>query len=225
MRGGGKAIITTGFLHETYDRGIRDMTSVRLTHRHVTGSSYMIDQCDFDYAGIRFAQGTEKVMFEALDYKTNATWADILVLSGEDNFPVLTEDFYGRGRLLILNVPENFADLYKLPAEVIGTLSREITAGQPFYLASEPKWSLICYENDVCCLHSFRPMMSRARIVVRGECRGLQDLETGAEYLNRIVLPGPHHRGDGALTRTAPPEYAFDIPVMAGRSVYLKLIR
>ena len=225
VRGGGKAIITTGFLHETYDRGIQDMTSVRLTHRHVTGSSYMIDQCDFDYAGIRYAQGTEKVMFEALDYKTNATWADILVLSGEDNFPVLTEDFYGRGRLLILNVPENFADLYKLPAEVIGTLNREITSGQPFYLASDPKWSLISYDNDVCCLHSFRPMISRARIVVRGECKGLQDMETGAEYQNRIVLPGPHHRGDGALTRTAPPEYAFDIPVMAGRSVYLKLIR
>ena len=53
----------------------------------------------------------------------------------------------------------------------------------------------------------------------------MQDMETGAEYQNRIVLPGPHHRGDGALTRTAPPEYAFDIPVMAGRSVYLKLIR
>ena len=68
-------------------------------------------------------------------------------------------------------------------------------------------------------------MISRARIVVRGECKGLQDMETGAEYQNRIVLPGPHHRGDGALTRTAPPEYAFDIPVMAGRSVYLKLIR
>lgn len=225
VRGGGKAVITTGFLHETYDRGIQDMTSVRLTHRHAAGSRYMIDRCDFDYAGIRFADGTEKVLFEVLDYKTNATWADILMLSGEDNFPVLTEDFYGRGRLLILNVPENFADLYHLPDEVIGALNREASAGQPFYLAAEPKWSLICYDNEVCCLRSFRPMLSRARLVVRGECKGLLDLETGAEYRNPVRMPEPHHRGDGARTRTAGPEYAFEIPAAPGKSVYLKVIR
>ena len=145
VRRGGRAIITTGFLHETSDCGIRDMTSVRLTHRHVTGRGYMIDRCDFDYAGIQYARGTEPVMIEALDYKTNATWADVLLLSGEDNFPVLTEDFYGRGRLMILNVPENFADLYHLPAEVIGAINRELTTGQGLYLAAEPKWSLISY--------------------------------------------------------------------------------
>ncbi len=225
VRNGGKAIVTTGFLHETYDRGIQDMTSVRLTHRHVTGDRYMVDLCDFDYAGIRYSRSAEKVMFEVLDYKTNATWADVLLLSGEDNFPVLTEDFYGRGRFLILNIPENFADLYQLPGEVIGAINREITAGQPLYLASEPKWSLICYDNEVCCLHSFRPMLSRARVAVRGECRGILDLETGTTYLNPTLLPQPHHRGDGAMTRSALPEYAFEIPAVPGKSVYLKVLR
>ena len=225
VRAGGKAVITAGFFHETYDRGIQDMTSVRLTHRHVTGRRYMIDRCDFDYAGIQYAQGAESVMFEALDYKTNATWADILMLSGEDNFPVLTEDFYGRGRLLILNVPENFADLYRLPAEVIGAINKELTAGLPFYLSAEPKWSLIAFDNEVCCLHSFRPMLSGARIIVRGECKGLQDMETGAVYRNALLLPAPHHRGDGARTRTAPPEYAFELSVAPGKSRYLKVLR
>ncbi len=225
VAGGGTAIITVGFLRETYDRRIRDMTSVRLTNRHVSGSRYMIDFCDYDYAGIRYAQGTERVLFEALDYKTNATWADILMLSGEDNFPVLTEDFYGSGRLLILNVPENFADLYRLPAEVIGAVNSVLAAGQPFYLSAEPKWSLIRYDNDVCCLHSFRPMLSHAEIVVRGDCGGLQDLETGTVYRGARSLPGPHHRGDGARTRSAPPETAFDLPAAPGRSLYLKILR
>ena len=225
VRGGGRAIVTVGFLHETYDRGILDMTSVRLTHRHVTGNRFMIDLCDFGRDGIRYAQGAEKVMFEALDYKTNATWADVLLLAGEDNFPVLTEDFYGRGRLLILNVPENFADLYRLPAEVIGTLNRELTAGQALWLASDPKWSLICYDNEVCCLHSFRPMLSRARVAVRGECAGLKDLTTGEVYRNAVRLPAPCHRGDGAMTRTAPPEYAFEVTAAPGQSVYLKVLR
>ncbi len=225
VRAGGKAVITTGFLHEACDRGVRDMTSVRLTHRHAAGDSYMIDMCEFDYAGIQYDRGPEKVMIEALDYKTNATWADVLLLSGEDNFPVMTEDFYGKGKLLILNIPENFADLYRLPAKVIGAVNRELSAGLPFYLASEPKWSLIAYGNETLCLHSFRPMLSRAKLVIRGECKGVQDLETGAVYRDMLPLPGPHHRGDGAKTRAALPEYAVEIPVGPGRSAYLKVLR
>ena len=95
----------------------------------------------------------------------------------------------------------------------------------PVYLSAEPKWSLIAYNNGVYCLHSFRPMVSRARIVVRGECGGLQDLETGRIYGNGFLLPAPCKRQDGALTRTAPPEYAFEIPVAPGRSLYLKILR
>ena len=225
VRKGGRAVITTGFFRETYDRGIREMTSVRLTHRHVTGSSYMIDLCDSDHAGVRYARGAETVLLEALDYKTNATWADVLLLSGENNFPILTEDFYGRGRLLILNVPENFADLYRLPAEVTGALCRELSAGLPLYLSAEPKWSLICYDNETFCLHSFRPMLSHAQVVVRGECQGLMNLETGETYKNAVLLPGPRHKGDAVRTRTTLPEYGFDIPAGPGRSVFLKILR
>ncbi len=225
VRRGGKAVVTVGFLHETYDRGIREMTSVRLTHRHVLGDRYMIDRCDFDYAAMRYAAGSEKVLYEVLDYKTNATWADILVSGGEDNFPVLTEDFYGNGRLLILNVPENFADLYSLPAEVIGAINRELSAGQSVYLASAPQMSLITYDNDTCCLHSFRPMMSEARLVVRGNCSGIRDLETGRIYSNAVKMPAPQHRGDGARTRTAEKETAYLIPAAPGRSLYLEVLR
>lgn len=225
VREGGRAIVTTGFLHETYDRGIREMTSVRLTHRHVLGDRYMIDRCDFDYSGMSYARGAEKILFEVLDYKTNATWADILVSGDEDNFPVLTEDFYGRGRLMILNVPENFADLYKLPAEVIGAVNRELSFGQPCYLSAEPKMSLIAYDNETCCVHSFRPMLSTAKLIVRGASAGIRDLETGKVYTDALPLAGPHKRQDGARTRDAEPEYAYEIRVMPGRSAYLQILR
>ena len=225
VRAGGKAVITTGFLRETQDRGIREMTSVRLTNRHASGDRYMIDFCENDYSGMQFGRGPEKVLFEILDYKTNATWADVLMLSGEDNFPVMTEDYYGKGKMLILNVPENFADLYRLPAEAIGAIGRELSFGQRCYLASEPKWSLMLYDNETLCLHSFRPMLSRGRVVVRGACRGLEDLETGAVYDAAMPLPGPHKRQDGARTRPAEPEFAFEVPVAAGKSVFLKILR
>ncbi|MCR5565476.1 MAG: hypothetical protein K6F61_01390 [Clostridiales bacterium] len=65
------------------------------------------------------------------------------------------------------------------------------------------------YDNDIYCLHSFRPMHSRVRVVVRGECEGLQGLETGRIYKNSKLLPAPCKRQDGALTHTASAEYAL----------------
>ncbi len=195
VRRGGKAIVTTGFLRQTYDRGICDMTSVRLTHRHFLGKEYMIDRCDWNYSDIRYAKGSEPVLFEMLDYKTNATWADILVLSGENNAPLLTSDFYGKGRLLILNGPENFSDLYRLPREVIQVLNAELSAGQSAYLASEPKMSLIAYRDHHVCVHSFRPMQSIARLIVRGDCVGVRDCETGLFSRHPPLLSLPSTEG------------------------------
>lgn len=223
IRKGGKAVVTVGFVHETYERGIKELTSVRLTHRHILGSDYMIDR--LDYAGGRYASGKEKILFEALDYMTNATWADVLVLAGEDNFPLLTEDMYGKGRLFILNVPENFADLYKLPADVIQVINAVLSDGLEAYLYGEPKASLMLYDNHVCAVHSFRPMTTDLRLVVRGECRLVRDLESGREYTAPVLLRGPMKAGDAARTRAALPEYAFDIPVGPGRTVYLEIVR
>ena len=225
VRRGGKAIVTTGFFRAMYDRGIREMTSVRLTKRHAMGKKFMIDRCDYDYTGIRYAEGKEKVLLEVLDYKTNATWADILMLSREDNFPLLTEDFYGKGRLLILNVPENFADLYQLPGEVIETICAEISRGQSCYLAAEPKWSLITYDNEAVCVHSFRPMLSQAGLVVRGSCRGIRNLSTGEIITDCVRKNAPRHRGDAAVTRSAEDEFEFTVRAGAGQSVYLKILR
>ena len=225
VRGGGRAIVTTGFVHETAECGIKDMTSVRLTHRHALGCEYMIDRTDYSYESLCYARSPEKVMIEALDYKTNATWADILLLAGEDNFPLLTEDFYGKGRLLILNAPENFAELYKLPGEVVGVINAELSRGEYVYLASEPKLSLIAYDNGVFCVHSFKPMRTRARVVVRGECAGIKNLVNGRVYTDPVRLPAPAKRGDAALARTAEQEYAFDIGIGAGESMYLEVLR
>jgi len=141
------------------------------------------------------------------------------------NPPFIPKDNPTGCYLRSFTLPENFADLYHLPAEVIGAINRELTTGQGLYLAAEPKWSLISYDNEVFCLHSFRPMLSRAKIVIRGECKGLQDLNSGTVYTHSIPLPGPHHRGDGAMTREAAPEYAFEVPVTPGKSVCLQVLR
>jgi len=222
VRRGGNAVITVGFLREMYDKGMKDMTSVRLTNRHVMGKEYMIDNAN--YTNVHCAKGEESVLFEILDYKTNATWADILLLAGENNFPVMTEDFYGKGRLFILNVPENFADLYKLPKEVWRSINKHISMGQRVYVAGDAKCSFFAYDNNVYGIQSYSPKEENIQVIVRGECKGIRDLESGKVYSEKLTVFVPDKRQDAATVIDEPVEYAFEIPVWGGRDIFFEIL-
>lgn len=222
VRKGGNAVITVGFLREMYDKGMKDMTSVRLTNRHVMGKEYMIDNAN--YTNVHCAKGEESVLFEILDYKTNATWADILLLAGENNFPVMTEDFYGKGRLFILNVPENFADLYKLPKEVWRSINKHISMGQRVYVAGDAKCSFFAYDNNVYGIQSYSPKEENIQVIVRGECKGIRDLESGKVYSEKLTVFVPDKRQDAATVIDEPVEYAFEIPVWGGRDIFFEIL-
>lgn len=222
VRGGGNAIVTIGFFKEMYDKGIKDLTSVRLTGRHVLGNEYMIDHAN--YVAGHFAKGADNVLFEILNYKTNATVSDITLMVDEDNFPIMTEDNYGKGRFFILNVPENYADLYKLPKEVIRGINKHLSMGQRVYLGCTPQFNLFAYDNNVYGVESYRPMRDSVQVIVRGACKGLRDLETGAVYEECLSLPKPGHRGDATSEIPEETEYVYEIPMFPGRFMFFEVM-
>ena len=222
VRSGGNAVVTAGFFHEMYHKGIKELTSVRLTHRHVLGNAYMINHAN--YTDVHYATAPEKVLFEVLDYKTNASVSDITLIAGEDNFPIMTEDNYGKGRFFILNVPENFADLYKLPREVIQGINKHLSMGQRMYLGCTPKYNLFAYDNNVYGIRSYRPMADVCQVIVRGKCKGLRDLETGAVYDACLPLATPCPRGDATCVIDEPAEFAFPVKMAPGTMKFLEII-
>ncbi len=222
VRKGGNAVVTVGFFQEMYEKGIKDLTSVRLTHRHVLSNEYMINHAN--YVDVHYATAAEKVLFRALDYKTNASVSNVSLLAGEDNYPILTEDNYGKGRFFILNVPENFADLYKLPLEVIQGINKHLSMGQRVYLGCAPKYSLLAYDNNVYGLYCFRPMADACQVIVRGACKGLRDLESGMVYDACQPLPLPTPRGDATCVIDEPAEFAFQVKMMPGTLKFFEVI-
>ena len=222
VRRGGSAIVTLGFFKQMYDKGIKDLTSVRLTGRHVIGDEYMIDHAN--YTAAHFCKGTSPVMFEIITYKTNATVSDVTLIAGENNFPIMTEDNYGCGRFFVLNLPENFADLYRLPQEVIRGINKHRSMGQRVYLGCKPKFGLFAYDNGVVGLASYRPMADTAQVIVRGACSGLRDIETSRVYTACLPLPVPSHRDDATTVIPEPAEFAYEIPLRPGCYMFLEVL-
>lgn len=214
LRKGGNAVVTIGFFRKCYETGMKDLTSVRLTHRHILCDEYMI--AHFNTPGTLVCKGHEKLLFEILHYKTNATCTNIHLIADEYTCPLMTEDSYGKGRLFILNVPENYADLYKLPRDVWQGIAKYLSMGQRVYIAGDGKHSFHAYDNNTYVLRSYNPAPDVVNIIVRGECAGLRNLETGAEYTQRIALTPAAPMADSVTMIPEPQEYCFPVSIDAG---------
>jgi hypothetical protein len=195
VRCGNTAVVTVGFFRECLERGIKEMTSVRLTGRYVSGNEYWVEP----YGERRLVcSGAEKIQLEALDYKTNASWCEIAVMTGYNSFPLLVHDFYGKGHLYILNVPNDFGDLYSLPKDVIGHINRVFASsgierqsgpGQLClpdqqswpWIKSSPRICMFMYDNDVIGIYSQKPYFDDVEIFLPEKYSLLRDIETGAE--------------------------------------------
>ena len=220
---GGNAVVTTGFMRRQYDNGIKDMTSLRFTGRHMSGSEYLIGFSNYTDSSV--AEGKEDVLFEVLQYKTNASWADVSVVSGEYNFPILSEDKYGKGRLFILNVPENLADLYKLPLDVWAAISKVLSMGQDVYAASDEKISLFAYENGIYGIQNYSVRPAKVRVYVRRELKGLINIETKEKYSAIIPMPKPGCWFDCCTFIPEDEEYAVEIKLGPGEVRFLSIER
>jgi len=177
VRSGNTAIITAGFLKECIDKGLKDMTSVRPTGRTVRGNEYWVEP----YGEKRLTAGSaEAIQIEALDYKTNASWCEIAMMTSYNSFPLLTLDFYGKGNLYILNVPNDFGDLFSLPKEVAGYINKVFAHGNP-YIQCRPRMCMFMYDNDVIGIYSQKPYAEDVEIILPAKYSTARDIETGAE--------------------------------------------
>ncbi|WP_148410827.1 hypothetical protein [Murimonas intestini] len=220
---GKKALITTGFLRATYDRGMKDLTSIRFTNRRVSGREYWIDSYTLNRKSHH--TGDEPVSLEVLEYRTNATWCEAAMVAGECNFPLLLSDCYGDGCMYTLNVPDNFSDLYFLPPEVTGYIAKSAAPELPLYMESKAKHSMFLYDNNVFGVVSLRPYPEDVKLVTKGEgVRALQDIDTGEIIEPSAIKPGPVRRFDVVEAAKEPVRKVFDVPVENGAYRFFKIL-
>ncbi|MDR1689159.1 MAG: hypothetical protein LBS21_11185 [Clostridiales bacterium] len=175
VKNGGTAVITTGFLKATLNSGIKDMTSARPTGRSAQGNEYWIQ----GYGDIRtVANGAKTVRVEAIDYKTNASWCEVALLTEYNSFPILIHDFYGKGHLYILNMPEDFGDICALPKEAAGFINKAFARENP-YIVSAPRICMFTYDNGVIGVFSQKQYADEVEIFIPDKYTEIRDLETG----------------------------------------------
>ena len=126
------------------------------------------------------------------------------MISGDCNFPLVLDDFYGNGHLFVLNIPDNFSDLYHLPKDIIGSIHKMMAKNHPVYLEAEAKYNLFLKGEEYC---------------------GIRDLESGEEFYPCGEKIRPVKRFDSAKTEEEPVEHIIRVPFMNGFFRFYELIK
>ena len=214
---GGRAMVTSGFLEATMDRGIQRMTSIRFTGRRIRGRNYRVEMAGEWYA-MEYPKGTEEIGIPVCEFRNNATWALVKVAESEESFGILLRDTYGKGQMLTLAVPDNFPDLYKLPGKALTRIRREFPAGG-VYLESRAGISLFPYDNDTFIVYSYSTSQAQQCSVlvhVAGEAEALEMPVWKHPITKEKIRIEPLYRKNG--------ETVFEIRSMPGRYDLFRIV-
>jgi len=173
VRAGGNVIITSGLLGKLQSRGIERLADLYLTGRDALVKSFLGGRAVLDIG--------EPMLIPQVHYITNDTWELASAVAGDNGFPMVTDSQYGKGHLFVITIPNNFADLYRLPAPILNVLRRLAGAELPVRLADGPsKVALYEYDNGAFVVESFNDEAVSVQVAVPAAVVTLRNLATGA---------------------------------------------
>jgi hypothetical protein len=170
---GKRVIVTSGLLREL-GTSLDDVVELRYTDRKALVQDYVVPWG-------RLVQGTHPVLIPQIQYLTNDSWEEVFAVSGPNGFPLLHSADYADGKLLVLTIPDNFADLYRLPEEVLNRIRAVLAEDHWLRLEGPASVALFLYANGTAVVESFRDEAVRVKLVLGADKGTLRDLISGEE--------------------------------------------
>ncbi|MBR4760068.1 MAG: hypothetical protein IK078_07995 [Lachnospiraceae bacterium] len=175
---GGDAVITTGFLRQAGEK-IRKagLTEAVVTDRKIAATRY---QVTYDDAG--YIEHCRPVLFPEILHGNNASWSLLNGGDGDYHTSLILRSCYGKGRLFIISIPDNSADLYRLPVRVTDEMKRILCPQQP---VSGDGFSMFTYDDGSMILYRYvKPDLhpARVRIYTREDVKVLRDTVSGETF-------------------------------------------
>ena len=181
LTAGKTVVITSGLLRALQDKGLGDIVELRYTDRKALVQDFLIDRR-------QMVHNDKSILIQQLQYFTNDSWEIDSGIAGENGWPVLHMADYSKGKLYVFTIPDNFADLYNLPPQVLNKI-REILCGNLNVSIEGPSnISLYLYDNNTFIVESFSDNETTLKIVTSDKYTKITDLSTNQ------VFPGERSR-------------------------------
>jgi|GEM_PF-29387 len=215
----GKTVtITAGLLRALKGKGIEDITELEYTDQKVAVTDFMVRNGQF----VPNSTLDTPILFPIIHLLTNQSWGQINGFEGKAPamaYPIVIRDAYDRGFLCVLALPDNIADLYRLPAPVLNAIRNEIMGTFPIHFVDAPSQvSLFPYDNNAFVVESYLPTETTVSVSLNGNAATITDLIGGqsiAATANRGGRGGGGGGGGGGRGRGGPSGTRFAITIPA----------
>ena len=175
LTAGKTVVITSGLLRALQDKGLGDIVELRYTDRKALVQDFMIDRR-------QMVHNDKSILMQQLQYLTNDSWEIVSGIAGENGWPVLHMADYSKGKLYVFTIPDNFADLYNLPPQVLNKI-REILCGNLNVSIEGPsEISLYLYDNDTFIVELYSDYETTLKIVTSDKYSKITDLGTNQQF-------------------------------------------
>jgi hypothetical protein len=177
---GKSIVITSGLLRALANRGLNDIVELRYTDRKLLAHEF--------YGGFGAGNGADlghdpnaAILLPVIEFLTNDAWPLVRATANGGVCPLLLMDRYSKGVLYVLTIPDNFADLYRLPPAVTSAIKGYLLRGFPVRLDGPGQVALFVYDNHTFIVESFLPTETHVKIFALGDYTKLRNLVTGEE--------------------------------------------
>ena len=129
------------------------------------------------------------MLIPQVQYLTNDSWEEISALDETNGWPILHSANYSKGMLYILTIPENFTDLYNIPAEALGRIRQVLTGKLRMHLEGPGKVSMFFYDNNTLIVESFLDEATDVKIVADKQFKNFTDIISNENINGTIREP------------------------------------
>ncbi|MGA2229385.1 MAG: hypothetical protein ABSH22_00520 [Tepidisphaeraceae bacterium] len=189
--GAGKnVVITSGLLRALQGKGIEDISEFEVTDQKAAVTNFLIGNGQV----LPNSHVDTPILFPIIHLLTNQSWATVNGFSDEapaNAYPIVLRDAYDRGFLYVLVLPDNIADLYRIPTPALNVIRSEIMGTFPTRLVDAPaQVSLFVYDNNTFVVQSFLDQGMTVGVSVAGNPNSITDLLS-----DQSIMPDAAPRG------------------------------
>ncbi|MGO8676541.1 MAG: hypothetical protein ACLQVX_11800 [Limisphaerales bacterium] len=187
VRAGGRVIVTTALIEVLGEKGFQDIAEIQAAGRRVVATRFSSGR-GLGAAPAPASEPDLNILLPQIRRFENDNRLVINFNTALSGYPMAVSSTYGRGTFSVLAIPDDFADLYRLPQSVLNQI-RALLGRDVFVNLDAPDHvSLFAYDNRTFIVQNFRPQPVSARVSVVRAAR-LHDLLSGQ------TLAGSEDRG------------------------------
>ncbi len=183
VQDGGRAIVTTALVEALGDKGFQDIAEIEVTGHRVLAKRFGGGFGGFGGFGGRGAMGGGppepdlNIALPQMRQFENDAWPGLQFTTASSGYPMAISASYGKGTFYVLAIPDDFADLYRLPQSVLNQI-RSLLGRDVFVSLDAPDHvALFAYDNRTFIVQNFQAQSVSTRVSVVN-AKALRDLLT-----------------------------------------------